>query len=452
MAKTVLIAIDQSVRELFGAYLLDHYLTSMGLRTILCSYIELEHYCARYNPDAVVLPNALYDSSNIAVNSSVFVLPSESANGMPDQVLDTHGGMADPIYSEPVTRFFCWGTGMRNVLLETELWRPEQLVVTGNPSTDHWLLPSRKNAVEESVIGLSTTFRSLSGNTPARKTNLLRLIDSIELIGLGSYYVPPEHAESWIFFEASLARVMAGILRALSVQHLERAEIRPHPLESDWRYEHFHNISDGRINVVRTVHMTEWLTNVSVLFTYLSASALDAVVRGVPVVSLKGLIDTDALRKLPDAFSYPYDDMLWQIDDFDQAIEYVELAREGKLPRCRDDKRFREFMLHEFAFPREFPAAELVALEIKQTLDAGSGAERKSIRGSSGQTGKSRGQGGQYQSLLNYNNMWPQFRAFIRYLLGLLPNYSDVGHTFQPWRFRERRQARHAARAIARAI
>jgi len=130
----------------------------------------------------------------------------------------------------------------------------------------------------------------------------------------------------------------------------------------------------------------------------------------------------------------------------------VELAREGKLPRCRDDKRFREFMLHEFAFPREFPAAELVALEIKQTLDAGSGAERKSIRGSSGQTGKSRGQGGQYQSLLNYNNMWPQFRAFIRYLLGLLPNYSDVGHTFQPWRFRERRQARHAARAIARAI
>ncbi|PPR13009.1 MAG: hypothetical protein CFH37_01740, partial [Alphaproteobacteria bacterium MarineAlpha9_Bin7] len=360
MVKTVLVAIDQSKRELIGAYMLEHCLSSMGMRTIPCSHVDLEHYYARYNPDAVVLPNAFYDSSNIAINSLVFVLPSESANGMPDQVLNTHGGAADLIYSEPVTRFFCWGTGMRNVLLETEKWRPEQLVVTGNPSTDHWLLPSRKNAVEESVIGLSTTFRSLSGNTPARKTNLLQLIDSIELEGSnGSYYDFPEHAESWIFFEASLARVVAGILRALSVERLERAEIRPHPLESDWRYDFFHNISDGRINVVRTIHMTEWLANVSVLFTYLSASALDAVVRGVPVVSLKGLVDTDALRKIPDAFSYPYDDMLWQIHDFDQAIEYVELAREGKLPRCRDDKRFREFILHEFAFPREFPAAEL---------------------------------------------------------------------------------------------
>ena len=450
MVKTVLVSIDQSKRELIGAYILEHFLSSIGMRTILCSAGELEHYCARYNPDAVVLPNAFYDSSNIAVNSSVFVLPSESANGMPDQVLNTHGGTADTIYSEPVTRFFCWGTGMRNVLLETEVWRPEQLVVTGNPSTDHWLLPFRNNTVEESVIGLSTTFRSLSGNTPARKTNLLQLIDSIELQSpVGSYYGPLEHAESWIFFEASLARVMAGILRALSVQRLERVEIRPHPLESDWRYEHFHNISDGRINVVRTVHMTEWIANVSVLFTYLSASALDAVVRGVPVVSLKGLIDTDALRKLPDAFSYPYEDMLWQIDDFDQAIEYVELARAGKLPRCRDDKRFREFILHEFAFPRKFPAAELVAQEIQETLDAVSGAERKFVRGSSSKTGQSRGQ---YQSFLNYNNMWPQFRAFIRYLLGLLPNQSDVGHTFQPWRFSERRQARHAARAIARVI
>ncbi len=450
MAKTVLIAIDQSVRELFGAYLLDHYLTSMGLRTILCSYIELEHYCARYNPDAVVLPHAFIDPTEIATNSLVFILPSESGNGQPDQLLATHGGTTHTVYPDGVTRFFCWGVGMRNVLLEAGTWDAEQLAVTGNPATDHWLLPNTNSKAEKSVIGLTTNFRILSGNTPARKTNTLALIDRIELSGGGgSYFRPPEHAESWVFFEASLARVVGSLLRALSVERSERTKIRPHPHESDWRYDHFHAISNGRIKIVRTVHITEWLANVSVLFTYLSASALDAVVRGVPVVSLKGLIDTDALRKLPDAFSYPYDDMLWQIDDFDQAIEYVELAREGKLPRCRDDKRFREFMLHEFAFPRRVPAAELVAQEIKQTLDAGSGAERTPTRDNSGQKGKS---SWKYKIYRRCGHMWPQFVALLDYLRGLRPNRLDVSHTFQPWRFRERRQARNAARAISRVI
>jgi hypothetical protein len=106
-------------------------------------------------------------------------------------------------------------------------------------------------------------------------------------------------------------------------------------------------------------------------------------------------------------------------------------------------------MLHEFAFPREFPAAELVALEIKQTLDAGSGAERTPTRDNSGQKGKS---SWKYKIYRRCGHMWPQFVALLDYLRGLRPNRLDVSHTFQPWRFRERRQARNAARAISRVI
>lgn len=438
----VLIVIDSSKRELFGCSLLARYLASMGIRSVICSRFAFAYYYTRYKPEAVVWFNVLSDLSHIAKTSFVFVLPSESGNGQPDQVVSTHGGTATvPVYPECVDRFFCWGPAMKEVLLETGRWRDEQLVVTGSPATDHWLLPRQAVKPTKPQIGLTTSFRALSNGAPPSKMNYFEWLDSAEIYGRdGTYYLPPEHAESWIFFEASLARVMVGLVRALAVERSETVRFRPHPFEREERYEYLRAITNGRMFISKKGTISEWLEEVSILFTFISGSALDAVVRGVPVISLRGLLDADALRKIPGHFRYSYDDMMWQMEDIGQAVEYVELAAKGKLRPCRDEKGFYEFLSCHFLFPRKVPAAQQVALEIKKTLEGESSRRRKPRRQRSDDTQGLRGiKRVVGRTVCRYVPMFPEWMALWKYLGGLLPGHQDIGFSYQPWRIWERR-------------
>ena len=211
------------------------------------------------------------------------------------------------------------------------------MIVTGSPSTDQWLMPRSTTNSMKTHPGLTTTFRGLSNSAPPAKMNHFEWLDKVEICGGdGTYFLPPEHAESWIFFEASLARVIACLVRTLTVDGTGTLEIRPHPFEREERYRYFRAISNGRVSVTKKGTISEWLENISILFTFTSASALDAVVRGIPAISLRGLLDPDSLKKIPVHFQYPYEDMMWQVEDFSQAVDYVEMAERGEtqtLPR-----------------------------------------------------------------------------------------------------------------------
>ena len=437
MTKTVVIAIDSSARELVGCSLLAGYLASMGIKCVLCSILSFPEYYARYKPEAVVWPNVFWDLSHVAEASFVFVLPSESCNGQHGQISIHAGRSGNPAYTETIERFFCWGPGMKEVLLETGAWKDWQLVVTGSPATDQWLLPRSSAAPAERRIGLTTNFRALSNSKPPRKMNYFEWLDETESSGGdGTYFLPPEHAESWVFFEASLARAVIRLVRTLAVERAETLEIRPHPQEMKCRYAYLSGITQGRVTTTKTGTISEWLSDKSILFTCTSASALDAVVRGVPVVSLRGLLDPDAVRKIPDHFRYTYEDMLWQMEDVGQAVEYVELAEKGKLKPCRDEEGIARFLERYFAFPRRVPAAQQVAIEIKRVLDqdrrptAGAGPRRPLQ--SRNPIGKIR---------VRDFPMLAQIMTFGRYIKSLMPGHVDLSYSYWPWRLRERKAA-----------
>ena len=129
---------------------------------------------------------------------------------------------------------------MKETLLESGKWREEQLIVTGSPSTDQWLMPRSTTNSMKTHPGLTTTFRGLSNSAPPAKMNHFEWLDKVEICGGdGTYFLPPEHAESWIFFEASLARVIACLVRTLTVDGTGTLEIRPHPFEREERYRYF---------------------------------------------------------------------------------------------------------------------------------------------------------------------------------------------------------------------
>lgn len=446
MRRTVLIAIDSAKRELVGCLLLADYLRALGIRSVLCSIMTFPEYYARHQPDVVVWPNTAWDLSEVAKTAIVVVLPSESCNGQPDQVAMHSGSPDNPAYPEPLERFFCWGPAMKDILLETGRWREEQLVVTGSPATDHWLLPLPADKGREPRAGFTTTFRALSNAASPAKTNYFEWLDQAERTGGdGTYYVAPEHAESWLLLEGSIARVMVGLVRTLAVERRRRMEIRPHPLELELRYHYLSAISAGRVSVTKRGTISEWLDSISILFTFMSASALDAVVRGVPAVSLAGVLDPDVLRKMPRRFRYTYEDMLWQMDNLAEAAEYVELASRSKLDPCRDQRGIEKFLAEHFAFPRRRPAAEQVALEIKKVLDA-AGPRRRAV--GSVRRGWRRGA----QLVCRHVPLAASGTALARYVHSLSPGQVSISFSYMPWHVRQWRTARRSADEIQRAV
>lgn len=440
---TVLIAIDHTIRELFGAELLAHYLAALGHRSVICSTITFGEYYSRYRPDAVVFPNAHWDLSWVAERSLVFVIPSESGVGQPASIALLAGTPKVPAYPKPISRYFCWGPAMREILLETGVWSSEQLVATGSPATDHWLLPPKTGAADRRV-GLTTTLRTISSSTSPAKWNVFDRLDDIERLGgEGQYYLPPEHAEAWLFVEASFARVMIGVVRALAVERAFPVEIRPHPFEVVTRYEFFRGLPGGRVSVRKAGTISEWLERIYLLFTFMSASSLDAVVRGVPVVSLMGLMDPDARRKMPHTLQYGFEKLLWPLQNMAQAVEYTEEASRGRLAPCRDEPAMARFMVDHFAYPRPRPAAAAVAQHIAEVLEEQGPRlakvdRRRPVRG--------------IRRLVDsvahaVPGATPSIAAF-RYFQGQLPGHVEIGHLYWPWNRQARQVARRAVRSV----
>ena len=431
----VLLVIDLSKRELFGSLLLKHFLESLGNRALICNSSDVSDFYDYYRPDAIVYPNALSDFSDLANDSLVFVLPSESGNGQRDQILSTHGGTpAACVFPKGVTRFFCWGLGMKDILMESGTWSNEQLIVTGSPATDHWTMPLNKAEMNSRAIGITPSLRALSNNTPPKKMNYYQWIDQTEQYGAnGNYFRRPEHAESWLFFEASFARAMCSLIRELSVAGDEKTRIRPHPNALIGRYKYFKEISGGKVTVSKAGTISNWLERTLVLFTFASASSLDAIVRGVPVVSMRGLIDPDALRKIPVDFHYPYEEMLWQLDTVAQAQDYIGRAKGRKLDVCSNTDGLKRFLAEYFSYPRSKLAAEQIAEEIDTLLR---------------NTKITKGKRTRRQKIKRSVPFFAHLRSVWRFLYSLLPGKIDIGYSYHFWKRSERRATWEEARKV----
>lgn len=369
MNPDVLIVIDNSNRELVGALLLQHYLNELGLSSQLCSRLVMVESFNRFRPKAMVLPNALDKSCpELAKRTFLFVLPSESGNSQRGLVRDImKGNPSSRCQCNSIDLFFSWGEQMTEWLIEDQIYPVDRIRTTGSPATDHWLIPINKKINKK--IGLTTSFRVLSNNQ-GKLTNAVKWIYLAEVAGGdGSYFKPPEHSEVWIYWEAAFIRLICNIVETVIIPNELNLEIRPHPHEIMLPYLWLTKQSQGMVQPVKKGVISEWFGQVDVLLTYMSASGIDAFVKGLPIVSLKNVLNQDALSRIPSWFNYEYYKYFWQLDHIDQIKEYAEAAFRGELPLAKDEEVLKQFVLSHFHYPRNKPSAMIVAESIKDFIE-----------------------------------------------------------------------------------
>lgn len=444
MNTDVLLVVDNSERELVGIFLIKQYLRELGFSSKICSRFTLTQAFHKFRPKTIVLPNAGFSRcQGLMERCFVCVLPSESGNGQHAQVLGImKGSPTNKCYTGYVDMFFSWGEQMTKWLVEEKVYSKERIRTTGHPSTDHWLLPVQKKLNRKA--GLTTTFRMLS-NSMGGVTNAIKWIYQAEKSGGdGSFYLPPEHAETWIYWEAAFLRLICNILDYIVIPHNIRIELRPHHIEMKEPYEFLVKQSKGLMQVFKEGTISEWFQNIDVLLTYMSASALDAVVKGFPVISLKKILNQDALQRIPYGFRYDYYDYLWQAESLDQLKEFIEDAFWGRLQVSPNPDYLKEYIYRHFHFPRKKPSACLVAEGIADLMENNRPRKFRPLHDSSSVKFW-------LYTTLNYvpysTELVMGFRHIEDYFRGINAS-GGPRRTYLPWRWRNMFKARNSASKI----
>ena len=176
----------------------------------------------------------------------------------------------------------------------------------------------------------------------------------------------------------------------------------------------------------------------------MSASALDAISRGVPVISLKKILNQDALKRIPFGFHYDYYEYLWQAESLEQLKEFIQMASQKKLPVSPNPDYFKEYIFRHFHFPRKKPSAYLVAESIADLLKNNRPRKFQPLHNSS--TVKSR-----FYTALNYFPFSPELAMWYWYLSDHLQGRNASGGpkvTFLHWKWKEISKASDTAKKI----
>lgn len=362
----VVLVVDNTFRELVGIFLIYFNLLKLGLKVRIVNRFVYWEAFNLFRPKIILLPNAGDPNIPLMTKSAhVCILPSESGNGQLTQILSTHAGTEIyKCYTEEISRFFSWGKYMSEVLLKSGKYRKDQIIDSGHPSTDLWKKDKAIENRSKKVVGFTTSFRGIN-NSLGKKQNLFTWIHHAEKFGGdGSFYLPPNHSESWLFWEAAYVRLMFQLIQVVVDSDEEIiVQIRPHPFENIDMYEAFTEEFGNRVIVTKIGTINEWLENVDVLVTYFSASLVDAYINQKSIISLSKLVDPVAKSLIPKAYIYDYYEFFnapEAIKDFSIEIEKALKSRDLK-PNVRMD----EYLNSRFDFPKDIPSSFRIAIDLK---------------------------------------------------------------------------------------
>lgn len=367
----VLLVVDNEARELPGLYLIYLELKKKSLKVKICSRFFLYQLFRAYQPKLVLLPNAGDPfMEEMSHSSIVTILPSESGNGQRDLILNIHCGTKKYVcYNAFVDYFYSWGPFMKELLAYSNTYTDSQIINTGNPSLDYSGVKI-KSRNEKIIIGITTSFRAIN-NSIGSSQNLFEWIISAEESGSdGSFFLPPNHSESWLFWEAGYLRLIYQIIKfLLTNMNNISISIRPHPFEDPKMYKPFIERYGTNITIDNKGTISEWLDRTDVLLTYFSASAIDAFISQVPVISLANMVDPIAKSVIPKSYLYDYYDYFYTPNNFNELLEGINKVVYD-IHYEMNKKSMNEYLKEKFLYPRNIPSFRLISNHISSILTA----------------------------------------------------------------------------------
>jgi len=344
----VLIHNDNGRRDLLPLSLLAISLKRRGLRVQIAGRSTLRARIRRFRPDAVVLargdslPNPVVRRA--AEVCSVYVMPSEGGRTTKETTLSVFLGRgyrnAETI--PWVRRCFTWNENTTRWLIESGMLKPSQITVSGSPKLDiyrHMRANSSSSPDRPFTVGIA--FSATSTSQYHGHEHFAMVYHDIVHEDYRFPVVPEgHHFEDIVWRDHAILRTMMHVIKRLGSTTNYRMVMRPNPLESLAEYRFLERKYESRFKLLYDEPLPVFLSKVDVLLTCWSTTGIEALLNGIPVISINGLIDQtrlfDHIARGPSGFD-SFVGHYYRPESFQDLARLLALAAEKRLaPSPRD--------------------------------------------------------------------------------------------------------------------
>lgn len=383
----VLLFNDNAKRDLLGIRLLERALNQLGVQTRLCHPQNVKIRLHQFKPHAFVAARGDHAiARQAAALCKVYVVAGEGAQQTKETMLSVFMGRGywklDSV--DWISRCYLWSTATRSWLMDTEMFRPDQLMVVGNPRLDLYrqtALIQELSAKGGRPFRLGVAFSAKSTSTYYGNPHFAQTYHDMHREMTFPITAAGRHYEDIVWRDHAILRNMMRSLRAYLEQSEGEVWLRPSPFESPREYMFLERMYPGRVKVLPDQTLPEFLCGVDAVLTCWSTVGIEALLLRKPVVSIAGLIDQEHLFRHISARASGFEtfaQFYHQPATEPLLLDMLAKAAKGELtPSAKSDAQVRDLLEGLYAWPGQGSACELIAQDMVRDLQ---GAPEHSAR------------------------------------------------------------------------
>jgi len=378
--KRILINNDNGRRDLLGLRLLELSLRRQGFETAFCNRHNIRVKLRSFRPHALLAARG--DNPVVREASAVckvYVVPGEGGRQTKETMLSVFMGRG---YSKLNTvdwlsRCYLWGQQTKDWLLETGLFTVEQLAVVGNPRLDIYrskdvIKSSESNAGRPFRLGIAVSATSTSsyyGHPHFAQVYHDEVHKDMEFPILA----PGRHFEDVVWRDHAILRRMIHTVKRYLESDIGDVWLRPNPLEGSGEYKFLEDMYPGRVHVMSDQTLPEFLGGVDTLITCWSTTGLEALLLGLPAISISGMIDQEHLFRHISAKASGFESFVpfyHMPSTEDELFGLIELAKKGDLgasPKLPSE--VEKLLEQSYSWPGARSASDLIAMDLVSDLE-----------------------------------------------------------------------------------
>jgi surface carbohydrate biosynthesis protein len=367
----VLLFNDNAKRDLLGIRLLERALNQRGVKTSICHPQNAKIRLHEFRPHAFIAARGDHAiARQAAALCKVYVVAGEGAQQTKETMLSVFMGRGywklDSV--DWISRCYLWSARTQEWLMETGMFRPEQLKVVGNPRLDLYRedkLIKDLGAGRSRPFRLGVAFSAKSTSTYYGHPHFARAYHDMHREMTFPITAPGRHYEDIVWRDHAILRNMMRTLRAYLDRSSGEVWLRPSPFESPNEYTFLEKAYPGRVKVLPSQALPEFLCGVDAVLTCWSTVGIEALLLRKPVVSIAGLIDQEHLFRHISAKAGGFETFasFYHAPSSEASLlDMLDQARKGDLaPSAKSDTEVQQLLSDLYAWPGQGHACDLIA-------------------------------------------------------------------------------------------
>lgn len=378
MKKRILLVADNARRDFIATRMLQRAFLKKGADARLSTLLDMVPNLRRFKPHGVMANRANMSFAKPASKCSrIYVFPAEGAYLTKESMLAVFKGEAyERIDSvEWVRRCYVWSDYVRNSLLETGMFRDDQLTVAGSPRLDVYRHHVRTRALptDPKEFTLGVAFSAKTTSAYYGEPHYARALFDFHKDFSFPWLPPRRHFEDMCWLDQATLRLSMRYLKRFLEDFPGKVIFRPSPFEDEKEYMFLQKRYPKRVKVMLNVPLSEWLSRIDLLMTSWSTTGLEAYIEGIPVISIVGTMDQEHLFRHVDKVAGGFEKFVASFhlpETEDELFEKIRAAHTGELSVAPQSKEEVARLLSDlYNWPYQKAAHEVITDDVLHDLE-----------------------------------------------------------------------------------